>query len=177
MKTRQRRVPVEIPCTVDVAWMIGLFVAEGHTGAGTATWTLGVHEQALQERLVATLHQLNYQPSVRTRDSVMTITVCHGAFAEWMEELCGRGAMNKHFPDTLLFHQDQEMVWSMLYGYAQGDGWLDAKLGRWQGKTISVRLALQFQLVCGRLGVLVSLHQNRPFASCIQGRIRNNDIL
>jgi len=168
-----------LPLNEDVAWMFGLYVAEGSPNPAHRSIEFSLHsdETTIVERLGVVMEALGfhlYTQPVREEKGVVAI-VCSVILAKAMPELCGKGAKNKRIPDAILYHSDEKIIRAFLHGYQQGDGSKKVTQGGFEVSsftTISKILALQLQLLYGRLGTFISLQRARgERTGTIQGRL------
>lgn len=160
------------PITKETAWAMGLYVAEGNSGAnGIVQFALGNHELNMISRLVSVFESIGYSPITREVGSVISVQICSTSLSELFSQLFGKGAGNKRIPDEIMMHPDEKIVLSFLRGYFDGDGHLDTKRGQLSAKTNSKVLALQIQMLFARLGYVAALlHGLREETIIIEGR-------
>ncbi len=165
-----------ISLTKDLAWVMGLYVAEGHIiGDGEATqWTLGAHEIKTVERLREILSNLGLNNSAAICESVNRVTVSSTQLTRLMRDWCGVHANGKKIPNQILYHVNEEILIAFLQGYFEGDGHHDTTREKLSAKTNSQALAYQIQLGLARLGGISSLQfGKRPPKGNILGRSVN----
>ncbi len=126
----------------DVAWLLGLYTAEGSNAAGRAlVLSLGTHEKDLisQARLVL-VDKFGLHVGIEELSSNSTnLRVSSTVLGEVFGELCGRGAKNKHVP-YLILQASRKIKRAYLAGLLAGDGHVYSE----QAQTIataSLRLA------------------------------------
>ena len=162
--------PTSIPLTAEVAWLFGLYVAEGCANHGKVRICLGSHEKDTIDRTIDILEAIGYRTKIeqQTNCSETIIKVHSYWLSNALKEWFGERAENKRVPDFILLHKDYEIVSAFLDGYATGDGsyvrWKTRnRLGksyeckRLDLQTTSIKLALQLQLMYARLGILPML--------------------
>lgn len=171
-----------IPLNEDTAWLIGLYVAEGstsrtqHSNINTPTVsniTLHENEVMIRDRVKRIVAELGFssflirQPPVKS----VRIVISSRRLARLFDRLCGKGAMNKHIPDEILYHKDEKILKACLDGYMEGDG-REQEIHQTQftrshhyksksAVTVSYVLAQQLQLAYGRLGIFASVIRDR----------------
>ena len=115
-----------IAWTPEVAWMIGLWVAEGsHKSAGGMAgtqWSLGTHETDIIERLSKVLRNLGYAPRTDIDGSSTKVGCSSRLLAQWLADHCGTGARNKRVPLDILVCPDLSIRAAFLQGLLDGDG-------------------------------------------------------
>jgi pyruvate formate lyase activating enzyme len=122
-------VPESLTLSSDVAWLLGIFCAEGCITSHPArpnsfhlSFCFGQHEQDLISRtsqLLARIFQA--RPVIVARRTTTTVEVGQTAIARFFEALCGRGAHNKQVPPPIMLSAVPVMR-AFLEGYLAGDG-------------------------------------------------------
>ncbi len=98
-----KHIPLEIPVHEDLLKLIGYYIAEGSNHRAYIRFSLGNHEEDFAEeivRLIAKIFSLNatiHRRSQRNKTGI-EVTSCHAHLANILENLCGKGASNKHIP-------------------------------------------------------------------------------
>jgi hypothetical protein len=175
---RTRGLPDTITLDADVAWLLGLYAAEGSAWrdappSGNESWraaiSLGSHERHVAERVVSVLAQRGIRAFIRplTR-SALNAEIRSTPLARLLATLMGCGAHAKRVPDEVLFNTDLDLVRAFVQGYAMGDGHTDGN--KVQTYSVSKTLTLQMQLAVARLGRFAGITPWRPKPSQIRGR-------
>jgi intein/homing endonuclease len=162
-----------LPLDPETAWMLGLYVAEGHVGGHKDNpyleFTLNRREEKIVERLDALFASLGYKTlHLTTRPEVKSIgvrVVCAAlcrAFTEWF----GKGAIHKHVPDFLLF-APSHIKTAFLRGLFEGDGYIQNNKVHFH--TSSKTLAFQVQLMTASLGGMLGISYVKPYRREIRG--------
>jgi hypothetical protein len=175
-----KRYPITLTLSSEIAWLLGLYVAEGSTNAMTATFSLGKNEKYLIERLTKIIKNMGYSPNVSDKRTAVGVNlpsrILARAFADWF----GRGAKNKKIPDFILENKNHDLINEFLMGYLSGDGYnVNAKSDKksqksefnWVAKTVSQSLALGIQLLAFRVGYLASIQEVPPHSNLCEGRM------
>jgi site-specific DNA-adenine methylase/ADP-ribose pyrophosphatase YjhB (NUDIX family) len=142
----------------DLAWLLGLFVADGHSSGATTyqvTWSVGFKEADVKDRLVTILKdRFGLKAHLRERPGCWAITVNCKDLAFFFREECYDPEGKKRIPSGC-FGLDEEGTRSLLKGLFDGDGskWSSRELGF--GNT-SQQVAYGFSLLMARLGYLPS---------------------
>jgi hypothetical protein len=122
---------------------IGLFLAEGHCGEYTATFTFADHElHTLAAEVVDTASELGVSAHVRVNTARHTtiVTIHSVGWSRLLSTLCGNGSGMKE-PHRDLAAGSDEFLSGMLEGWLDGDGH-HRKDGARQGVTVSRKLAM-----------------------------------
>lgn len=154
-----------LPLDEEVAWAMGLYVAEGSVGQRNfknIVFSLGKTEEKLANRIKILFGErfgYKFYEEFRgnSRRVLIYTTVLGRAFTEWF----GRGAKNKKIPDFLLLHKDKNILRSFLQGFLDGDGSISKVRDEITLSTSSQLLALQIQLALARFGILMGIGINK----------------
>jgi Icc-related predicted phosphoesterase len=168
----QKRGKIEFPLNQQTAWLLGLYVAEGHTGKSQVLFSLHRNEVELQKRLGKVARTLGYRSEVY-RDSDengVSVIVYSSLLARALPVWCGHLAHNKNIPEFILFNKDSLILLAFLNGYRADDGCVTAHSTTAEMNTTSEVLALQLQLAFARLGVVVTILTEEAGEGTIQGR-------
>ena len=161
------RLVSSIPFTQDVAWLLGLYVAEGYADRSRVDFVLNGREIGVAERVRRLARTLGFNSVISHKDKKrkgVVVRVYGAMFARALGNWFGSGdASGKHLPDFLLFETDETLLGSFRDGYYAGDGYRSkAKEGEGKGlaeaKTASQLLALQLQLLLARLGTFARVY-------------------
>ncbi len=159
--------PSKLPLTPDLAWLLGVFCAEGcisrHTNRPNSfhlSFCFGRHEQVLITRTASLLTDIfQARPLVVSRRTTVTVEVSQTSVVRLFEALCGRGAHNKQVPPPLL-GAPAAIMRAFVEGYLAGDGHRTATHA--VGLTVSERLALGLFELGLHLGLLPSYFEHTP---------------
>src|SRR5208283_1265259 len=167
---------IKVELNEDLAWVLGLYAAEGYIDASHIRFALSANEQNLKDRITEVFRKLNYKTSSYKVDNENAIeiyvhaTVMGRAFESW----CGHGATNKKIPDFILFNKNEGLLRSFLEGYLSGDGCVTANCMQIKNVThavtVSKILAIQLQLAGARLGTFFRITKASK-ANIVQGRV------
>lgn len=165
-----------LPLTEDTAWLLGIYAAEGYpnTQGNAALFCLHVNEKKLQCRIIEIAEKLGYPASdyQRAHDKSTVVAIRSRFLADALVQLCGKGALNKKIPDAIMLHRNSRLCRAFLDGYLDGDGH-ETVYGS-NAVTISKILAMQLQLLCARLGFILTINKARSAGvGNIQGRTVN----
>ncbi len=181
VRGRGENPPLDFPLTVETAWLLGVYVAEGWTTKNHDVYlSLGRDECALSKRIVRLARSLGYSPQLKEREITLVVRFSSSILARALREWCGHLAEHKKIPDFVLYHQDLDILRSFLHGYQTGDGNVTRdKRGPVfdRASTTSRVLAFQIQLAYARFGLFARLRKEpRGGTAMIQGRtVRTRD--
>ena len=121
-QTFGNRAVKEIPLTEDVAWLIGMYVAEG-SASPMVRFSLSIEEQDYANRLICTLESIGYSATISRNEEDHSLNVNSGAvvFGRWLKTHCGKDAHSKHVPQAILRHGDARIRQAFLQGVVAGD--------------------------------------------------------
>lgn len=121
-KTSPKRAVKTLPLNHDVAWLIGLYVAEGDS-AYTVRLTLGPHETELANKAIKVFKSLGYSATkYLTKTRSLAVVAGTTIFGKWLKTNCGTNAHTKHIPNVILNHSDAHIRKAFLKGLMDGDG-------------------------------------------------------
>ncbi|HRN96260.1 MAG TPA: DNA primase, partial [Candidatus Levybacteria bacterium] len=123
-------VPKEIPLQVAVdssfLKLIGYYIAEGSNHRAYIRFSLGNHEEDLAQEIISLLKKIfGLDAKIHRRPTLqktgIEITACHSKLANIFENLCGKGAANKHIPFVLQELPPEQQKF-LLHSIFLGDG-------------------------------------------------------
>jgi len=164
-----------------LAWLLGLYVAEGHVSpGGRMTLSLNAKEIRLAERAITEFRRLGVSaamsrsPSTLAGNSMRVVADCVD-LARVVDGWCGHGAANKRVPPAITY-ASESIIRSFLEGLVDGDGCLrkDPRTGRlyYSISTVSRQLAADVLTLLHKIGVHGSMANPSPArASEIRGRM------
>ncbi|MBI2590973.1 MAG: DNA primase [Candidatus Blackburnbacteria bacterium] len=157
---------LQIKVREDLLKLIGYYIAEGSAHRAYVRFSLGSHEEDFASEIVCLVKKIfGISASIHRRSensgkSGLEITACNSILANVFEELCGKGAENKHVP--FVFCQlPLEKQKTLLEAIYKGDG-TRVKIGkrvktvRHSITTVSRTLSEQLVDVLLRLGYFPS---------------------
>src|SRR6185295_19127494 len=122
-------VPESLALTPDLAWLLGIFCAEGsitrhwnRPNSAHLSFCFGLHEQdlvLLNNPLLTETFQA--RPLIVRRRTTMTVEIGQISTAGLFEALCGRGAHHKQVPPPVL-NATASVMRAFIEGYLVGDG-------------------------------------------------------
>jgi hypothetical protein len=150
---RCRPIPSEYSLGEDLAWLIGLYVAEGNANRGLI-FSLHLREINIAEKVgeivrrIFGLETRHYSHEKNGRLS-RTAFVPHAGLGRWFAELCGSGAANKRFPVDV-FLSDRRVHAAALAGYLVGDGCRGQTRGMITAASVSPSIAFAIPVLAAR---------------------------
>jgi helicase len=149
--------PQWLPLNNSMAWLLGVYVAEGSTSKSGARFSFGKHEHNLIQKTCNTIKRLGFSPVVYSGKTTTVVQLSSRVVARAFISFCGRGAHEKRIPLFILYHKQKDIIKCFLKGYLAGDGCTlhNEKIC----VTASRVLALQLQLLLARLGMLGCLSE------------------
>ena len=149
----------ELGITEDEAWVIGRYIADGHTRKdlrydgshkGTRHWQviLSIGNSKVEQFLkhFSKLHYCCYAHG----DSVHRVVFSSKRLVEIVESECGIGSINKHFGEKLI-RLPKSLLEIVLRGYLEGDGCYIKGTHSYSITTISRMLPITIQRVVAKL--------------------------
>lgn len=173
---RPRVLPLQTSVNDMFLKLIGYYIAEGSNHRAYIRFSLGDHETDLAEEIInLIIKTFGLQAKIHQRtESAKTgieVTVCHSQLANIFENLCGKGAENKHIP--FIFQElptTKQRV--LLEAIFRGDGTsFTANKSHHIHKsitTISKILAEQLVDILLRLNYFPTLHIQKPKVDKLQ---------
>jgi predicted metal-dependent peptidase len=122
-QTFGNRATKEVPLNEDVAWLIGMYVAEG-SASPMVRFSLSIEEQDYADRLIAVLESIGHSATISRNEEGHSMSVNSGAvvFGRWLKAHCGTDAHSKHVPQAILRHSNPRIRRAFLQGVVDGDG-------------------------------------------------------
>lgn len=153
----------------ELAWIIGLWVAEGYTSQTyRVAWALGAHRISQINQLTEILSKKGFKFNVQTNNNASVVNICNKDFVDLLSGEIGTYAWNKKIP-RWIFDSNPEIINSFLKGYLSGDGHIykgDARIS-----TVSKKLLYGLGQLLIKIGIPYSyLSEYPPKAGIIQGR-------
>ena len=161
-KTKKCRLK-ELQLNTNIAWLIGLYTAEGsYDDRQGPTFSINLEEKDIETKILEIANQLCHKgKAIPKRDcnKGQNVRIYSNSLGRALTKWCGKGAQNKQIPEFVLLHKDLKILESFISGYFQGDGsiGIDRGIARGTAATISKLLALQLQLAYARLGIFVNI--------------------
>jgi putative pyruvate formate lyase activating enzyme len=169
-------IPASLPLDERLAWVFGLYCAEGHVhrqssrpNSNRLVFSLGPREEELVRRISVGLEVLfALSPAVVERRTTTTVEVGKSSLGALFSTLCGTGSRTKRVPPQM-FTADEPVVRAFVDGYLAGDGTKTPT--HLVANTVSPDLAHGLYILGLRLDVLPSVHRwIPPSQKVIEGR-------
>ncbi|RKY29578.1 MAG: hypothetical protein DRP74_08615, partial [Candidatus Omnitrophota bacterium] len=159
-----KSIPTDLEIDERFLKLIGYWIAEGSSHRAYIRFSLGNHEKEFAEEIKNLIENIFYiEASIHIRGkrgkTGLEVTACNSKLANIFENLCGKGAENKHIPFELqnLPPEKQEIILEAIF---KGDGYTTKKLSKCKCdrkyrtiSTISLILAEQLKDILLRLGI------------------------
>jgi len=160
-------IPERIRLTPDLAWLLGIYCAEGHVSkirnrphAYRLVFSFGLHERELAARVAKIIQRrFGIRPQYVERRTTVTVEVGKTSLALLFYHLCGNNSKNKRVP-SIIFLSSEAIMQSFMNGLLAGDGHRersDEVL-----TTTSRKLAFGALEIGFRLGYFPSIYQWEP---------------
>ncbi|MBU2577280.1 DNA primase [Patescibacteria group bacterium] len=162
-----KEIPLEITVDEDFLKIIGYWIAEGSSHRAYLRFSLGNNEQVFADEIIRLVKKIfNTDAKICYRKNGKTgleITACNSNLANIFENLCGKGAANKHIPFIFQF-LPLEKQRILLEAIFKGDGYYGLESNtknpiRYKSiTTISQTLLEQLKDIVLRLGLFPDLN-------------------
>jgi glycosyltransferase involved in cell wall biosynthesis len=152
--------------SVELARLLGFFVAEGSTNKYSTMFTTSFKEDIVQEEIKTEMFDLfNIVPERYHEYKNEARTACQQHFvnkdvSEQISNWCGKGSYSKKVP-PFIYNSTPEIITEFLKCFWFGDGYRNQKLGYYGFYTSSKQLAYQIKMMLETLGVYSSLRINK----------------
>lgn len=175
--------PSENPLNItkEEAWVIGRYIADGHTRKdrrfngehnGSRVWQLilSIGDKKL-EQFKSHISELHYSCYPHSQGE-HRVVFSNKRLVEIAEAQCGCGALSKHFGEALI-KLPNDILETVLKGFLEGDGSYDEEKKVWNITTVSKMLPMTIQRVISKLygrHICVTRH-NPPEYKTLCGRM------
>ena len=150
--------------------IIGYWIAEGSSHRAYIRFSLGGHENNFANDIIKLTKKVfgieSKQHKRKSKKSGLEITCCNSNLSNIFENLCGKGAANKHIPYNweCLPLEKQRILLEAIF---RGDGTtskkgIKSRAGYRSITTISPILAFQLKNILLRLGIMPSCNHTEP---------------
>lgn len=163
---KPREIPLRVELSNEFLQLLGYYIAEGSNNRAYVRFSLGSNEQGFAQEIVRLIKEIFYLESslyhCTGKKSGIEVTCCNAQLARIFENLCGKGAENKHIPYELnLLSVAKQRV--LLEAIWRGDGtdFVQNKSNR-VGRsitTISRELLIQMRDILLRAGIFPTEHK------------------
>lgn len=160
-----------IKTDTDLAWLAGLFIADGTAHDHQMTIYLGAHEADIAARAqVAIRSVFGIDSKIKDCGNIIRVTVSSRPVTDFFSQF-GRGAQNKHLVDWCM-ESDNDFKHALIEGLVTGDGHING--GYTCLTTVSEHLSWQVRLLLWSLSIGSSVAVRRRSSSTIEGRCVNS---
>ena len=164
---RYRYSSISLPLNEETAWLMGIYVAEGHTNVlrqeeVTLNFSLHKDEVEIAEKIKRIMKSIGYsvsKPHARKDVSAAYYTVTGTAVGRAFLKWFGKNALEKQIPDFILY-ASESVKSAFLSGLLEGDGW--GSKNQMNLHTSSPKLLRQTQLLAASLGILMGISKSEP---------------
>jgi nucleoside-diphosphate-sugar epimerase/intein/homing endonuclease len=176
VRTATRISSASLPVDEDLAWLMGLYAAEGWVERDmNAVFSLGDELELMRRLSGIVLRKFGYRMKVhRLRNQAgYKLHLNVPLVARWLKDKIGAKSSQKKIPEEIM-NGEVGIAEAFLLGYLQGDGNIhlrDGRSPRISCATVSEQLAWQLFMLFGRLGFLPGLYRGRPRPGMVEGRI------
>ena len=159
----------------ELAWIMGLYTAEGSVGRGVKKsgsktdplilqFALDKKEISWAERIQKYFSKYAIRSTIkhngRKESNGIVVVVYSSIFAQNFAKWFGEGSVNKSLPSWMLQNTQDKIATAFLDGWECGDGTIyrNGNIITSKAYTVSKFLALQIQLLAARLGFFYSIN-------------------
>jgi len=147
----------ELPLDEEVAFLLGLYVADGSSTIGKradVSIALSEKDGDVIEKTCEIFRKIGYSPHISKMSLGRAVRIRVGSFvlARALREWCGGNAHEKSVPSFIMQHKDDRIIRSFIEGVLAGDGYYNGLNDLWRIETVSKPLALGLQMLAFRLG-------------------------
>src|SRR2546422_6771704 len=151
--------PADFELTEDLAWFLGLYVAEGHAGARQFALTLGLHEQNLADRALRIMRDVfGLEGRIRVRKNSLRVSGFSNVLSMVLPRWCGAGAFHKRIPE-FIFRAQSHVRRAFLEGIYLGDGSNAHPQNQLDYSTVSPHLANELAYLWRLEGIVASVKE------------------
>jgi len=162
---KRRKLSHFLPLNESIAWLIGLYVADGNVSKDSLI-QISLHSSEVDKanRVLTVSSTIGLKASIKPieNEKAIAVLIYSRVLSRALKEWCGDNAKNKRIPKFILDSCSDKLLQAFLKGYIDGDGSRHESkqnLPTIQAKTVSRVLALQIQVLCARLGQLISIRE------------------
>ena len=152
-----------LPVTKDLAYVIGMYAAEGSQKDTGVSFSLNSAEDQLMHNLDSALQKIGFACGHRhTRGNSTEYTVGDVFLGSLLPQLCGRGAQNKRLP-RFIVEAPEDIALSAVEAVFLGDGCSINSETRREGlKTVSPQLTIDVRAVLLSFGLISTVQKSIP---------------
>lgn len=173
----------ELVLNEDLAWLIGLYIADGfriHYNSTNSTVGFGIAlnetETDIHKKVKQILINLGLPFSIQKHCYSEVLIHCKISYiAQAFEDWCGSDTYSKKIPNFILFNTNKKIIRQFLDGYIAGDGCIATKQAKRKGTvkkenifTVSKIIAIQLQFLYTKLSLLPGISQTKAQVSTLK---------
>lgn len=145
----------------DLMYLLGWYVAEGHTQYGQTIFTLSPYEKDIAEKLnEICLKTFGISGRISEEDNKVRLIILSVGLAKWFEEQFGKDALCKKLPDWIMTAPPELQLY-LIRGMFYGDGGNDRGKSAFY-RTISADLANQMKELLLRQNTVPAIRIYKP---------------
>lgn len=154
------KIPLQIVVNEDIAWFLGLFLADGSAWAGKSRSFLRFHldkkDTETQKRVIRILANLGLKARKDEINNCVTVSVGSPLLAKFFRETFCIAPHQKKIP-IFIYSLPNQLIKNFLTGWFDGDGCATESKYRFAGITISQQIAYGLMLLGAKIGVPINI--------------------
>jgi hypothetical protein len=172
---------VDVSLDEDLAWLLGLYVAEGYISENNRlNLIISVNEKYLADRAIEIFHRIGLTARIgKPTKSTLSIVVSCSGIARLFDQWCGHGAAKKRIPPEII-QSPANIARSFLTGLVEGDGCVFYNKRGGSGfrlVTVSRQLVFDVVYLLHKLGIHAHAGNPRRNSEIIEGRKVNAQVV
>jgi len=157
------RIPRYLPVTKDLAYVVGMYAAEGSQKDLGISFSLNAAEDSIMGALDSALQGMGFASGHRyIRDNSAQYDVGDVFLGSLLPQLCGKGAQNKRLP-RFIVEAPEEIALRAVEAVFLGDGCsINSKTRREGLKTVSPQLTIDVRAILLSFGLIANVQKSIP---------------
>lgn len=174
--TSSKSCPRFIHLDTELAWMLGLFMADGSLEPHRLTFNLGVKKIVHAKRIEAYLQSIGVDCSIYPRADKPSVIYCrvnNSCLAKLFNSWITGNTYTKRIP-SWVFLQSNRIQLAVLQGWIDGDGHIDTKLVKRKGRkdtnnckivgvSVNKNLINDLYRICNNIGVRPRINKRKAY--------------